>query len=531
MSATQVEALCELKRALIEDNIPTNKVGLLHSKSEASIPSDTEEQVNTRPFVLVTHNKIKHARTQLDSYFFYNDKQRDLVIWDESLLSGHSINLSVIEIRTKIAEAKISSDHQHLIGDDYLQLITYLDSIDSTLKEAHQSDDRDFQISFNEIPDDLTKLNHLINSLLTDGNDLKYFLLCVNNLDHIRYIKEQNGSIIHFEQTLPSELDSIVVLDASHTLRELTQSDHSIRTINLGCSKTYEDLTINFFKSPCGRQSLENEFRRRTESDLVKEVIDIISTLIESKPEEPILIWSYKKKNNLCIIDTIKSELRKVYPSIDFEQTNSEGHKLFNFNTFGNELGLNSLTHCKHTIFCGLLFQPMAALAMSLKGLSGDMERDLYTDKLLYKTKVSEQAHVFYQAVSRGSSRETINGKCMEHSVYLFHYTPLELKRMLAEVFPQAKWTRYETKYIDSTSSLAEERAVEINNALSELTAEEFKSLCGVNSQSTNKVSTQKVRKYLFPELKPNEWKLAIRAMNEIEFYEWAVVEKSFERR
>jgi len=316
-----------------------------------------------------------------------------------------------------------------------------------------------------------------------------------------------------------------------NTLRELTQSDLSIQTIDLGCSKTYEDLTINFFKSPSGRQPLEKAFKKRTESDLVKEVVDIICTLIETKPNEPFLLWSYKKKNNFSIIETIKVELRKVYPSIDFEKTNSEGHKLFNFNTFGNELGLNSLTHCKHTIFCGLLFQPIAALAMSLKGIAKDMERDLYTDKLLYRTQVSEQAHIFYQAVSRGSSRETIDGKCMEHSVYLFHHTPFELKRTLDKVFPESKWVRYETKHLDNTTSLAEERAVAINKALSDLTAEEFRSLCGINSKSTEKVSTRQVKKHLFPELKANDWKSAIRTMNRIEFYEWKVEGKSFKRR
>lgn len=86
VSATQVEALCELKRALIDDDeIPEDKIGLIHSKQYhpdkigqegyASICSNSEEEVQNMPFILVTHNKIKHQKTCLGSYYYYREKK------------------------------------------------------------------------------------------------------------------------------------------------------------------------------------------------------------------------------------------------------------------------------------------------------------------------------------------------------------------------------------------------------------------------------------------------------------------------
>ncbi|MBA4260221.1 MAG: hypothetical protein C0446_13735 [Chitinophaga sp.] len=534
VSATQVEALCELKTALLYDNIPIDKIGLIHSKLSASIPSDTKEQAGNKQFVLVTHNKMKHQKTDITSYFFYKENKRDLVIWDESLIAGHSTCISTEKIRASIAVAKVGFEDR-IVGNeseiDYIPLMQYLYSIDKSLIEAKSSENSDFKITFEEIPANLNCIKSKLKYLLGEDEKLNLFIEYINIINHIRYIKEQNGSIIYFEQALPDELDSIVVLDASHVLRELTQSDPSIQTIQLACSKVYEGLIINYFKNPCGRGSLEKQFKNRSNSNLVKEVINIICSILENHQEEPILIWSYKEKNSLNIIDGIKTELRQIYPDLNYEQTNSHGQKILNFQTFGNELGLNSLAHCKHTVFCGLLYQPTASLAMTLKGLSGDMERDVYKNSLLYKTTIKEQAHIFYQAVSRGSSRETIEGNCLDHSVYFFHSQPEQMKSILDDVFPGAKWLRYDAKYLDNTTSLAYQRAVKIDNQLSLLTDEEFLSLCGVNGKSLDKVSTQKIRKHMLPELKDNEWKQVAREFNDNEFLDWMIEGRSFKMR
>lgn len=422
ISATQIEALCELKRSLIDDGIPEEKIGLIHSKlfhpkkigheGYASLPSNTEEEIEKAPFVLVTHNKIKHQKTWLGSYYYYQDKKRDLVIWDESLLSGEASHLSALKICNSIDSAFNGFQHKFQgkpTESQYTPLLELLKQIDDIITNA--KDHNDIAINFPELSLKTYQLNEQLDHLLVDneGSELKKLFEFLDNQGEIRYIKESQGAFIHFRPTLPEELEGIVILDASHNLRELTQSDPSIRTIEMDCPKSYKNLTINFFKSGAGRGSLEKEFFRKENSPLVAEIAEIINSIMCECPDESILIWNYKGKGKRSIESEIKKRLIELNPSLDLDGVNDKGEKILNFNTFGNELGLNSLTHCKHSIFCGLLYLPRAYLAGMLKGLRKDMNRDVFEGNLMENAVLSEQAHVFYQAVSRGSSRLTEN--------------------------------------------------------------------------------------------------------------------------
>jgi hypothetical protein len=183
-------------------------------------------------------------------------------------------------------------------------------------------------------------------------------------------------------------------------LRELTQSDPTIEVVEMDCPKSYKNLTINYFMSGAGRGSVEKEFFKKTESKLVEEVIDLINSILTQKPNEPILVWTFKEKDkkerrerkNKSIEKVIKERLQEKNPDLDLEVLNAEGNKILNFQTFGNELGLNSLTHCKHSLFVGLLYLPRERVAGMLKGLSRDMGRNVYEKGLLEEAITAEQA-------------------------------------------------------------------------------------------------------------------------------------------
>jgi hypothetical protein len=529
VSATQVEALCELKKALIsDDKIPIVKIGLIHSKQYhsdkkgevgyASLPSNTEEEVQSMPVVLVTHNKIKHQNTCLDSYYYYHGEKRDLIIWDESLLSGEAITLTVLKICNSIDNA-INGFKFKIIGksheEQYSSLIEYLNELKSILRN-HKENHNDTEICFPKLPLLKYQIESQLDNLLVDdeGKDLKSLFECIENERELRYIKIDNGAIINFRQTIPEELDTIAILDASHPLRELTQSDSSIATVELDCPKSYENLTINYFKSSAGRYSLEKEFFYQKDSKLVAEIVEIINSILTKTPDEPIIIWNYKAKGSKSIAEAIKRKLRELNSTIDFEAINERGDKIFNFNTFGNELGLNSLTHCKHSIFCGLLFLPRAYLVGMLKGLSKNMNRDVFEKKLIDNTALSEQAHIFYQAVSRGSSRLTENGRCKNHNVYFFHPKPLALKSMLNEVFPQATWRRYKAVHIDNVNGFYYELAERINQQLLSLKESDYFRL-NPRTKMLNRIATQTLKKEYFPDLERHQWSNAIRVFKD----------------
>lgn len=541
VSASQIKALCDLKIDLISDGIPESKIGLIHSKQYdpekinmdgyAQLPSNTNEEIQVMPFVLVSHCKIKHPKTCLESYNTYQDRKRNLVIWDESLLSGDALNLSALLICNSIDSAINGFEHKvqgKQNESDFTLLIDFLRQIKSILKDA-KDNHTDIELILPYLPLELNKLKYQLGCLLVsnDDNNLKKLFDCIKNMGELRYLNEEQGAIIHFRQTIPEELDSIVILDASHSLRELTKSDESIVTVEMECPKSYENLTIKFFKSNAGRSSLEEEFFKNEDSKLVAEITEIINKILTTCPNESILIWNYKAKGNRSMAKVIRKRLIELNPSIDLDATNESGEKILNFSTYGNELGLNSFSHCKHSIFCGLLYLPRAYLAGMLKGLSKDMNRKVFENKLLENTVISEQAHILYQAVSRGSSRLTENGKCKEHSVYFFHPKPLALKRMLSNVFPSAKWKRYKAIHIDNKNGIYYEKANKINEQLNSLIESDFLSL-NPRTKILNEVSTATLRKRYFEDVGGQMWSNVIKVFQEEFPWDWEIKGRSF---
>lgn len=155
------------------------------------------------------------------------------------------------------------------------------------------------------------------------------------------------------------------------------------------------------------------------------------------------------------------------------------------------------------------------------------MNRKVFENKLLENTVISEQAHILYQAVSRGSSRLTKNGKCKEHNVYFFHPKPLALKRMLANVFPSAKWKRYKAIHIDNKNGIYYEIANKINEQLNSLIESDFLQL-NPRTKILNEVSTATLRKRYFEDVGGQMWSNCIKVFKEEFPWDWEINGRSF---
>jgi hypothetical protein len=114
ISASKVEALCEIKRGLMDLGVPEAAIGLSHSYTYdaetvaryqkageqlpnglASLPKTTDNEL--RPIVLLTHNKIRGQR-EGDRLPKFNGKPRSLLIYDESLLISDTWSLSMVKL-------------------------------------------------------------------------------------------------------------------------------------------------------------------------------------------------------------------------------------------------------------------------------------------------------------------------------------------------------------------------------------------------------------------------------------------------
>ena len=70
VSASRIEALCTLKRDLIANGVPANKIGLLHTDPKASEPATDDN--DERPYMLITHQRIRSRKVDLSTYNTYN---------------------------------------------------------------------------------------------------------------------------------------------------------------------------------------------------------------------------------------------------------------------------------------------------------------------------------------------------------------------------------------------------------------------------------------------------------------------------
>jgi hypothetical protein len=172
---------------------------------------------------------------------------------------------------------------------------------------------------------------------------------------------------------------------------------------------------------------------------------------------------------------------------------------------------------------------PRERVAGMLKGLSRDMGRNVYEKGLLEEAVTAEQAHVFYQAVSRGSSRLTEEGVCKEHQVYLFHPKSLALKGKLELVFPDAQWRRYKTAYMDKKKGVYYEVANRINECLNSLTVPDFINL-NPRKKGVDQVATRTLKEAYFKEIDRHQWSNSVRVFKEEFSRDWEIVKQSFVR-
>ena len=85
--ASRIEALCTMKRDMVKCGIPADMIGLMYSqpkKGAYSLPRTDDNQ--NRRFLLVSHQRLREREQNIDQYNTFRGKQRDILVYDESLL-------------------------------------------------------------------------------------------------------------------------------------------------------------------------------------------------------------------------------------------------------------------------------------------------------------------------------------------------------------------------------------------------------------------------------------------------------------
>ena len=99
VSAQQIASLCAIKEALIKAEVPETMIGIRHTFGSAAQYPDTGDE--ERSIMLGSHSRIR-GKDEIPAFCLYEGTLRDLLIWDETLLSTDATTLLLNDADTAL---------------------------------------------------------------------------------------------------------------------------------------------------------------------------------------------------------------------------------------------------------------------------------------------------------------------------------------------------------------------------------------------------------------------------------------------
>jgi len=431
--ASRVEALCELKRDLVNvAGIPEEKIGLVHSyrhdpdrDPESSLPAGyasepSTDETDDKPILLITHNRVK-GKGGIDRFNTFQGQPRALMVWDESLIKSECKGLREDLIRSAIGWKRplIKSKNQ-TVKDAF----GYVELAVETISREVERQKKEVDSSPRTI-----RLQKLTQKQVKAYKDVFGYreipgvigdLLEVSQQD-LRVINtgQQGKGFIQYEVVVDPELENIVILDASHEIRRLAHLDPSIQQVEDYPRDiiSYEQVEVFQIPHPGGRGAIQEAFTGK--KLLVKEIVHIVEQIPE---EEAVLfftfipksVWDDTRKRTVYFRDILEKALEKA--GIDPKAKVADGRDRFCWLTHGNETSLSRYSYTTNQIWVGVLFRSRLDIAAQIAGQSEDLLKDI-PKELIDKVLESELAYCYHQGFSRSACRVVKDGVAKLHEL------------------------------------------------------------------------------------------------------------------
>ena len=489
ISASKVEALCELKRDLLKHGVPADKIGLLHGYrhdpkkdgNTGSLPdgyaSEPADKGEDRQFMLVTHARVRD-RSKMDEFSHYQGRPRDLLLYDESLVVSDATSVPVRDLKGAVGWLAAVCDDSPKLG----ALVNYLTECRDTIAEALDTADHSGdQASLIRLPyrDAETLERYKAQLGRYPAMESARTLLDIAT-EELRVVSTGQGGAVWYRVSVPPELKNIIILDASHPIRRLCQLDSSIndaekslpevRNVGVPLSqiKNFDYVTIHQRFSGGGRDTLRKDFTRGVvDRRTTKEVAEVIRQL---PIEEAVLCFVFKTRTSERVdyARVLRNDLETS--GIDPDATVIMGGKerpRINIVTWGNETASNVWSYCQNVILVGVLQRSPVDLAAAYLGQVDDLAA-AYSGDAIKDLLRSEVCHVIYQALSRGSCRTAYGGQAAPMRAWLIHRDD-RIQRELARVMPGVQWAVWEKSGKREKTGIIAESAMRISGHLDDL--------------------------------------------------------------
>lgn len=450
VSASKIEALCDLKRQLLQNGVPDALIGLKHSDPRASLPSTGDDD---RLYQLVTHARVRGGA---DNPLFLEHRgvPRTLMVYDESLVRSDTEVIAEKRLRKQLAALK-----EHVRGRpeevSFQPLFKFADSAVERIMNALQhckSNPQSSQIIMIEPPDWVSLEG--FRSLLGKSEEWESLrrLLDVVGAPLRLMLTAQAEGIVRYQISVPPELENVLILDASYPIRELVQLDSSITDCTpptVREVKRFDRVTVHQMRHASGREATTKNFSkpRQTDRTMSREIVKIVA---ETPSDTAILIFTFKHHpGEVDILETLQRDM--VAAGIDIDAQTSDNKPRINILTWGDETSLNHYAHCGVVILAGVLHLPQLQVASHVVGQQDDLKART-SQRQIEGVCDSEMAHRVYQALSRGSCRVVEHGQARAMTAYVFHHRD-NLKEALEVVMPGVVWKPWLPTFVTDEGS------------------------------------------------------------------------------
>lgn len=468
---SKIEALCDLKRALERQGVSPDSIGLVHSyKYEdsiakaylsgehelpplyASLPSTDVNTIGGRQFLLLTHQRVK-GKYGIDRFNVYKGQPRDLFIWDESLIVSDTFTFDADEMDASLAFFETREKGRTEVRQEaVIYLREGIDMIKTEIRRQQEGRHENVKprvIRFS--PLESHEIGDYKDSLGEEevAEPLKGLLDVSQESLRVLTNVEQRGGVLTYNLVVPKELTNMVILDASHNIRELANMDDTIKAVDLNKDLvSYENVTVNQLRYPSGRASMKKEFKKRSrQRKITKEIASVIKSIPDN---EGILIFVFKEKFDVDYKDILLKDLRKYGIDTEKQIKVTIGDSVclkprFVILTWGNETSLSQHSYCCNVILAGVLHRSHLDIGSAIVGQKQDLTMPL-NSRDIRRVLQSEVVHCVYQAMSRGSCRVIVGSKTKPMNVWLIHSR--DIRHLISEVMPALNWRDWEGRYL-----------------------------------------------------------------------------------
>ena len=337
----QVSALNDINDFLVHQlHVPQDRVGTLVSKDVADdVSGRLTFDGNDFPILLVTHARIHMGSEELTRYWQYQGRSRDLLIFDESLISSKSVMVVATEVEDSfdILTGRLSRNQIDGISQEFYRTVHYLIGSFQIQIKAIQHGINEFVVNHAEatpVPSELRYLNVKLDPVNVDkfagelevlkaqdwSKPLLAFLdLCGTTMRLVCPIG-QKDSVLSYTVTVPEEISNVVILDASSPIRLLVSMDKNTITLaeelplikqagvtSLAALFDYSNVSLYVYKAGGGYDS----FQKDKKNYRIKDAVGLIKTIPK---DEAVLFYIFKRRraqDKKDFLDILKKELKR----------------------------------------------------------------------------------------------------------------------------------------------------------------------------------------------------------------------------